>query len=100
MKRLHLHIQTILKRLLLRHRYQDQLMNSSKEQTILLSSISRNKVMNRIRNTIMNLCKFIVDRKVTCKSTRLGKKEESKIRPVKIVLKNSKSQKFFSEEPK
>ena len=34
----------------------------------------------------MNLCKFIVDREVTCKSTRLGKKEEGKIRPVKTVL--------------
>ena len=38
------------------------------------------------KNTIMNLCKFIVDGKVTCKSTRLGKKEEGKIRPVEIVF--------------
>ena len=34
----------------------------------------------------MNLCKFIVECKVTCKSTRLGKKEEGTIRPVKIVF--------------
>ena len=34
----------------------------------------------------MNLCKFIVDREVTCKSTCLGKKEEGKIRPSKVVL--------------
>ena len=34
----------------------------------------------------MNLCKFIVDREVTCKLIRLGTKEEGKIRPVKIVL--------------
>ena len=34
----------------------------------------------------MNLCKCIVDREVTSKSTRLGKKEEGKIRPVKIVF--------------
>ena len=34
----------------------------------------------------MNLCKFIVDGKVTCKSTCLGKKEEGKIRPVEIVF--------------
>ena len=34
----------------------------------------------------MNLCKFIVDREVTCKSTCLNKKKEGKIRPVKIVL--------------
>ena len=38
------------------------------------------------KNTIMNLCKFIVDRMVTCKLIRLGKKEEGKIRPVKIVF--------------
>ena len=38
------------------------------------------------KNTIMNLCKFIVDREVTCKSTRLGKKKEGKIRPVRIVF--------------
>ena len=35
--------------------------------------------------TIISICKFIVDREVTCKSTRLGKKEEGKIRPVTIV---------------
>ena len=34
----------------------------------------------------MNLCKFIAGREVTCKSTCLGKKEEGKIRPVKIVF--------------
>ena len=34
----------------------------------------------------MNLCKFIVECKVTCKSTHLGKKEEGTIRPVKIVF--------------
>ena len=34
----------------------------------------------------MNLCRFIVDREVTCKSTRLGKKKEGKIRLVKIVF--------------
>ena len=28
----------------------------------------------------------MVDREVTCKSARLGKKEEDKIRPVKIVF--------------
>ena len=38
------------------------------------------------KNTIMNLCKFIVDREVTCKSTRLGKKEEAKSRLVKKVF--------------
>ena len=45
-------IQTILKRLLLRPRYHDQLMNASKEQTILLSSIFINKVMNQIRRLL------------------------------------------------
>ena len=38
------------------------------------------------KNTIMNLFKLIADREVTCKSTRLGKKEEVKIRPVGIVF--------------
>ena len=37
------------------------------------------------KNTIMNLCKFIVDCELTWKSTRLGKKKERKIRSVKIV---------------
>ena len=45
-------IQTILKRLLLRPRYHDQLMNASNEQTILLSSIFMNKVMNQIRRLL------------------------------------------------
>ena len=36
--------------------------------------------------TLLNLCKFIVGREVTCKSASLGKKEEGKIRPVKIVF--------------
>ena len=38
------------------------------------------------KNTIMNLCKFIVDREVTCESIRLGRKEEGKIRPGKKVF--------------
>ena len=38
-----------LKRLLLRHRYHDQLMSASKEQTTLCCSTFRSKVMNQIR---------------------------------------------------
>ena len=34
----------------------------------------------------MSLCKCIVDLKVTCKSMRLDKMEEGKIRPVKVVF--------------
>ena len=34
----------------------------------------------------MNVCKFIVDHEAICKFTCLGKKEEGKIRPVKIVF--------------
>ena len=34
----------------------------------------------------MSLCKCIVDLKVTCKSKRLDKMEEGKIRPVKVVF--------------
>ena len=36
------------------------------------------------KNTIMNLCIFILDHEITCKSTSLNKK--GKIRPVKIVF--------------
>ena len=36
--------------------------------------------------TIINLYKSIVDREVSCKSTRLSKKDEGKIRPLKIVF--------------
>ena len=45
--------------------------------------------------TIINLCKFIVDRKVICKSICLGKKEEGKIRPVKIVFPNTIVKNYF-----
>lgn len=38
------------------------------------------------KNTIINLCKCIVDREVACKSIHLGKKEEGKFRPVKVVF--------------
>ena len=34
----------------------------------------------------MNLCKFIVDHEVTCKTTLLGQTEEGKTKPVKIVF--------------
>ena len=42
-------LQTILKRLLLRHIYHDQLMSASKEQTTLLCSTFRDKVMNQLK---------------------------------------------------
>ena len=45
--------------------------------------------------TLLNLCKFIVDREVTCKSTSLGKKEEGKIRPVKIVFPDAIVKNYF-----
>ena len=43
----------------------------------------------------MNLCKFIVDRQVTCKSTCLGKKEEGKISPIKILFPDDIVKNYF-----
>ena len=45
----------------------------------------------------MNLCKFTVDREVTCKSTHLGKKEKGKIRLVKIVFPDAIVKDYFTK---
>ena len=47
------------------------------------------------KNTIINLCTFVVDRDVTCNSTGLDKKEEGKISPVKIVLPDAIIKNYF-----
>ena len=59
MTQLRLFIQTILKCLLLCHRYHDQLMCASKEQTVIVFNLHEQSTESD-KNTIMNLYKFIV----------------------------------------